>query len=159
MRTVHVESELPTDAERVWKSMQHPATMCYVLSPLVGIPALAGRAEPFQQGESGRAWLLLFHVIPLHRHHIELVEVDGKTRTMRSREHGGIVREWQHTLHAEPIGENRCRYSDTVQIDAGPFTAAVARLATALFRYRHRRWRKLVNRHLLPGGPSYAARG
>ncbi len=50
----------------------------------------------------------------------------------------------------------RCRYSDTVDIDAGPFTAAVAKAAVAIYRYRQRRWHKLVDRHLLPTGPAYA---
>lgn len=150
MKTVRVESELPTGAERVWQAMQHPAAMSYVLRGLFGMPVLAGRTEPFRAGESGSGWMFLFHVIPLHRHHITLVDLDPETRTMRSRERGGLVREWNHTLHVEPVCEHRCRYSDTVEIDAGPFTGLVAAAAKGIYAYRHRRWRKLVNRHLLP---------
>lgn len=78
--------------------------------------------------------------------------VDPATRTIRSREHGGVIRTWNHTLHAEPLGERRCRYSDTVDMDAGILTAVVARIGTALFRYRQRRWRKLVRKHLSARG-------
>lgn len=157
MKTITVASELPTDVERVWQAMQHPATLSYVTRGLFGLPALAGRSEPFRAGESGAAWLLLFHLIPLHRHHIELTELDPATRTMRSREHGGVIRAWNHTLHAEEVDAGRCRYSDTVEIDAGRLTGLVAGVAKLLYRYRHRRWRKLVDKHLLPTGPRYAA--
>jgi hypothetical protein len=49
------------------------------------------------------------------------------------------------------------RDSDSVEIDAGPLTGIIAALAIWIFRYRQRRWHKLVRNHLLPGGPRYAA--
>ena len=161
MKTIHVETELPTDAERVWRAMLHPASFSYVCRGLIGIPALDGRTEPMQEGECGTAWLLLFHVIPFSHHTIHLVEIDPDSRTLRSEEHGGMLRAWNHTLHVEPLGETTCRYSDTVDIDAGRLTPAVAWAGKLIYRYRQRRWRKLVHKHLLPGGPLYArsARG
>lgn len=156
MKTIHVETELPTDADLVWRAMKHPASFLYVCRGLIGIPALVGRTEPMVEGERGTGWLFLFHVIPLSRHTIHLVEIDEGTRTLRSREHGGILRAWNHTLHVEPVDERRSRYSDTVEIDAGPFTRIVASAAIVIYRYRQRRWRRLVRKHLLPDGPSYA---
>lgn len=152
MRTIHLETELPTTADVVWQAMKHPTSFLYVARGLFGIPALAGRTTPFREGERGTAWLLAFHVLPTWRHTIHLAELDEATRTMRSREHGGVLRSWQHTLHVEPAGEGRCRYSDTVEIDAGPLTPLVARVSVLIFRYRQRRWRRLVRKHLLPGG-------
>src|SRR5437773_138227 len=102
MRTIHVETELAADADRVWSAMQHPSSFLYVTRGLIGLPALAGRTEPFREGESGSGWLFLFHVIPMYRHTINLVAVDPATRTMRSDEHGGMIRSWRHTLHVEP---------------------------------------------------------
>ncbi|MGI5130640.1 hypothetical protein ACQEVB_27805 [Pseudonocardia sp. CA-107938] len=103
--TVHVESELPTSADRVWEAMQRPATFAYVCRGLLGVPAAAGRTEPFQPGERGTGWILLFHVLPLHRHTIEVVGLDPDTRTVRTQEHGGVLRSWRHTLHVEPAGD------------------------------------------------------
>ncbi|MBO2450243.1 hypothetical protein J4573_24295 [Actinomadura barringtoniae] len=158
MKTIHVETELPTDADRVWQAMKHPAALLYVTRGLFGFPALAGQTSPFQEGDHGAARLTLFHVIPLWRHTMRLIELDDATRTMRSREHGGTVRAWNHTLHAEPIGPDRCRYSDTVEIDGGPFTAVTVVIATFIYRYRQRRWHKLVHKHLMATGPCYARR-
>jgi hypothetical protein len=156
MQTIHLTTILPTGAERVWGAMQSPATFLYVCRGLFGVPALNGRSEPLRAGERGTAWLLAFHLIPVYRHTIEVIEVDDDNRTIRTHEHGGIITAWNHTLHVQPIDEGACRYSDTVAIDAGRATAAVARLAVGIYRYRQRRWHKLVRRHLLPGGPAYA---
>lgn len=155
-KTVRIETELPTGAERVWSAMRHPASFNYVCRGLIGLPALAGRTDPFREGERGTGWLLLFHLIPLSRHTIHLVEIDRVTRSLRTREHGGLLRTWNHTLHVEPVSDRACRYSDTVDIDAGPLTAVVARFAVLIYRYRQRRWHKLVHKHLLPQGPAYA---
>ncbi len=157
MRTVHLETILPTNAERVWYAMQSPAIFLYVCKGLFGIPALAGRAEPLRRGERGTAWLFAFHLIPAYRHTIEVAEVDEPNHTIRTHEHGGILRAWNHTLHVEPTDDAHCRYSDTIDIDAGPATALVAAVAVGIFRYRQRRWHKLVRQHLLPQGPAYAS--
>lgn len=156
MRTVHDETILPTTAERVWPAMLSPVTFLYVCRGLFGAPALAGRSEPLRQGERGTAWGFAFHLIPAYRHTIEVVEVDQNTGTVRTHEYGGILKAWNHTLHVEPIDEQSCRYSDTVDIDAGIATHLVASVAKGIYRYRQRRWHKLVRQHLLPQGPAYA---
>jgi hypothetical protein len=156
MRTIHLETTLPTSAERVWSAMLSPATFLYVCQGLFGMPALAGRVEPLRAGERGTGWLFAFHIIPAYRHTIEVIDVDERAGTIRTHEHGGMISVWNHTLHVEPINEHACRYSDTVEIDAGRATAFVATIAGGIYRYRQRRWRKLVHKHLLPAGPAYA---
>ncbi len=154
-RTVHVETVLDTAAERVWSAMKQPATMLYVLKGIAGFPALNGRTDPIQEGEKGRGWLTAFQVIPLYRHTIEVLRVDDTAMAISTHEHGGVVKRWDHVLRVEPISARQCRYSDTVEIDAGPLTDMIARLAESIYRYRQRRWHKLVDRHLRPEGPVY----
>jgi hypothetical protein len=156
MRTIQLQTTLPTSADRVWRAMQSPVTFLYVCKGLFGVPALEGRAEPFHVGEQGTAWLFAFHLIPAYRHTIEVLAVDDAERTVRTHEHGGLLRGWNHTLRVDPIDAHTSRYSDTVEIDAGPATGFVTAVAVRIFRYRQRRWRKLVRQHLLPQGPAYA---
>lgn len=59
--------------------------------------------------------------IPLSSHTIHLVEIDPATKTLRTQEHGGLVRVCNHTLRVEPVSARACRYSDTVELDAGTF--------------------------------------
>ncbi|MFD0851256.1 hypothetical protein ACFQ07_03450, partial [Actinomadura adrarensis] len=138
------------------EALRHPASFLYVARGILGLPALAGRTDPMREGERGRSLLLLFHVVPFARYTIHVVELDASTRTIRTREHGGIIKSWKHTLHAEPAGEGRCRYSDTVEIDAGVFTPIIAVVGIGIYRYRHLRWRRLVRKHLMAEGPRYA---
>lgn len=155
MKTIHVETELPTTADKVWQAMQYPAAFLYVTRGVFGVPALAGRTEPVREGDRGTGWLTLFNLIPVTRHTIHVVEVDEGTRTIRSQEHDGAIKVWNHTLHVEPLGDHRCRYTDTIDIDAGRGTALIASGAVWVFRYRQRRWHKLVRNHLLPTGPRH----
>ncbi|WP_278265375.1 hypothetical protein [Nocardia sp. AG03] len=157
MRTVCIGTELPTSADRVWRAMLAPATFLHVCRGLFGIPMLAGRVEPLRAGEHGTAWLWAFHVLPLYRHTIEVLDVDEASGTIRTHEHGGALRSWNHTLHVEARTDHTCHYTDTIEIDAGPATALVAVVATGIFRYRQRRWRHLVRRHLLPEGTAYGS--
>lgn len=156
MRTISVETDLPTDAARVWDAMLSPATFLYVCRGLFGAPVLSGRVERFREGECGTARLWVFHVLPAYRHTIEVRVLDAAATTIRTHEHGGILRSWNHTLRVEPAGPQRCHYTDTIEIDAGAATPLVAFVARGIFRYRQRRWRRLVDRHLLPTGPVYA---
>lgn len=156
MKTIHVATELPASAEAVWETMQYPGTFLYVARGLVGAPALAGRATKFVEGEKGTGWMFLFHVIPLSKHTIEVVRIDHETMTVRTEEHGGMIRRWRHTLHVEPVDAERSRYSDTVDIDAGLFTGVVARFSLGIYKYRQRRWHRLARKHLAVDGPAYA---
>jgi hypothetical protein len=85
--------------------------------------------------------------LPIHaddRHTIEVVELDEASRTVRTQERGGLLRSWRHTLHVVPITATRCRYSDTVELDAGALSPLVAGFTRVLFGYRHRRWQRPV---------------
>jgi hypothetical protein len=80
----------------------------------IGFPALIGRTEPMRKSETGTSWMWLCHVIPLSQHTIHVTDIDDSARSIRTHEHGGFLRTWNHTLHVEPISASRCRYSDTV---------------------------------------------
>ncbi len=144
IRTVALTTELPLPADVTWQAMQQPATFLYVVRGLLAFPALNGRTEPFQQGETHTGWLMLFHVLPLHRHTITVVAVDPQQPKVETEERGGFLRRWHHTLAVEPVTDATSRYSDTIDIDAGPLTGFMYWSATALFRYRQWRWQRLA---------------
>lgn len=156
MKSITIETVLPTDADRLWRAIQHPVTLSYVCKGLLGFPALAGRTEPVTRDESGTGWVFLFHVIPISRLTIHVAELDDDNRTLCTNEWGGALRTWNQTMHVVPINDESCRYTDTLLLDAGPFTSIVALFAHGFYRYRQKRLRKLVCAHLLPSGPKYA---
>ena len=125
-----------------------PRTLLYVARGVLGVPSLQGRSEPFTVGESGTGWLLLFHVIPLSRHTIEVVAVDVERHAISTHEHGGLLRTWNHTLQVEQLEPTPRAPPTPSALDAGAMTPVVARVATAIFRHRQRRWHRLARRHL-----------
>jgi uncharacterized protein YndB with AHSA1/START domain len=147
-RTLTIETDLAAPADRVWQAMLLPATFLHVCRPLFRVPGLEGRIDPLTEGEIGSAWLWAFGVVPAYRHTIEVRRVDPGARTIATHEHGGVLRRWDHTLAVEPAGPDRARYRDTLAIDAGPLTPVAVAVAAAIFRHRHRRWRRLARRHL-----------
>jgi hypothetical protein len=116
---------------------------------------------PARNGSSGRVltatWLLLFGVVPVSYHHLQVREIDADAMRLVAHEWGGAVRRWEHTIWVEPLGEGRCRYTDRIEIDAGPFTAIVAGFAALFYRHRQRRWRRLARRHLASTRPGVLA--
>lgn len=70
-----------------------------------------------------------------HTMHVEKVDVAG--RIIQSREHGGSIKRWDHTLSVQPDGKDAV-WTDSVVIDAGWQTPFAARFAAYVYTRRHR---------------------
>ena len=79
---------------------------------------------------------------------IHVVQVDPRTRTIVTNEHGGVIRRWNHTLHVDAVDAMRSRYTDSIEIEAGALTGVVAAAVRGIFSYRQSRLRRLARRHL-----------
>jgi uncharacterized protein YndB with AHSA1/START domain len=143
--TIERSVELAAPASRVWAATRTPEAFRYVTRGLLRITGLP-RTGRFASGTRVEGWLLLGGVLPLHRHHLEVVRVDHAAMTLSSHEWGGVLRRWDHDIIVERLDDDRSRYTDRVLIDAGPFTMPVAVFAWLFYRYRQRRWRQLVRR-------------
>lgn len=148
--TIERSVELDAPASRVWSAARSPAAFRYVTWGLLSITGLP-RTGRFVQGSQVDGWLLLCGVLPLHRHHLEVVGLDEATMTLSSHEWGGVLRRWDHDIVVEQLDDGRSRYTDRVLIDAGPVTLPVAMFAWSFYRYRQWRWRHLVRRAPAPG--------
>jgi hypothetical protein len=143
--TIERNVELAAPASQVWAATRTPAAFRYVTRGMLRITGLprTGRFGPQTQLEG---WLLLGGVVPLHRHHLEVVRVDHAAMTLTSHERGGVLRRWDHDIIVERLDDDRSRYTDRVLIDAGRLTMPVALFAWLFYRYRQHRWRQLVRR-------------
>jgi len=70
---------------------------------------------------------------------VGVVSVDDERRELLSRESGGPVRCWNHRIAIGPDGENTCRYTDEIAIEAGVLTPLVWAYAHLFYRYRQMR--------------------
>ncbi|MBX7168018.1 MAG: hypothetical protein K1X74_16910 [Pirellulales bacterium] len=139
---------LDTSAPRAWDALLCIETFTEVTRGLLGFRVLEG-PPPTGNWEPGARWELRIYLaglLPAWRHELSIIAIDPGTLTMRTRERGGPLRVWNHTLHLAPIDEQRCRYTDEVEIDAGLMTPLAWLIASVFFRYRQWRWRRLARR-------------
>lgn len=145
MRTVTVSTVLDAPADVVWAALQDVAAFRHVTRGLVSLPDLPRRRR-LTEGASVTSRLRVLGV-PFSTHRLTVVRVDDGARTLVTHEGGGPLRSWVHTLHVEADGVHpaeRCRYTDRIEIDAGPLTRPVAAVAHVFYRLRQRRWRALA---------------
>ena len=144
MVIVERSTRLGASADAVWAAVKTPAAFRTVTCGLLVMPVIGGRADEWREGETGVGWVFLFGVVPFSRHHLQIAAIDESTRTLSSREHGGLLRSWNHDIVVTPIDDAQCAYRDRVQIDAGILTPLVAVYAQWFYRMRQRRWRALA---------------
>ena len=141
---VKVSTLLETTADLAWRAVKRPATLLHVTRGLLGFPGLRRMPEEWRPGDRVRTRLVFFHVLPGWEHELGVAGVDEARHEIRSAEHGGPVRTWNHRIAVEPLSATRCRYTDEIDIRAGWLTPAVWLFAQVFYRYRQMRWRRLA---------------
>jgi hypothetical protein len=153
---VRISTDLDISADLAWETVKKPETFLYVVRGVMGVRQLDDMPENWGEGLAVRVRLVFFHLIPAWTHEIRLVRIDEAAHEISTNERGGPVRHWNHRIRIQPqqasplgVGEGseRCRYTDEIEIRAGPLTPLVWFCAHLFFRYRQSRWRKLA-RHL-----------
>ncbi len=144
LRTVRRSSVLAAPADVVWRAVRSPAALVHVAAPVLRFPALDGRTRPWEVGESVTTWLLVLGFLPVSRHTLRVEAVDEQARAIRTDEHGTLVRTWRHLITVEPLDAGSCRYTDVVEVGAGPLTGPVRLFADGFYHWRQRRWRRLA---------------
>jgi hypothetical protein len=132
-------TELPIPAELACQLAQKPAMFRHVVWPIFGVRNLPASIAAGQELFTRIYWLTF---IPAWTHTLRLVSV--APTEIYSNEHGGWVRKWNHRLSFEATSDSSCRYTDEVEIDAGPATPLVAGFARFIYRWRQRRWRQIA---------------
>lgn len=122
-----------------------PRLMRHVAWPLVSFMPLD--AEDLQgTWTPGTHWvrLRLFGLVPIGRQAIVISTpaVDGGF-ALRDAGHGTLIPVWDHLITIEPAGLG-VRYRDQVDVRAGLLTPLFWAFAQLFYRYRQRRWRRLV---------------
>lgn len=134
---------LPIAAETAWRLMCRTATFAFVAAPLLRVRDPL--PERFAPGESLRLRLAGPGGLPAGWHELRIESVDEGGLAIQTRERSPLLRRWDHRLSVAATGEASCRYTDAVDLDAGPLTALVAPLARAFFAHRQRRLRALAS--------------
>ena len=144
MLIVNRSTRLEAPADMVWEAAKTPAAFRTVTRGLVTMPVIRTRTDGWREGETVVGWVFLFGFIPVARHHLHISAIDESTRTLSSREHGGVITTWNHDIVITPLDEATCEYRDRIEIDAGAVTGPVGLYARWFYAMRQRRWRALA---------------
>jgi ligand-binding SRPBCC domain-containing protein len=147
--TVLVETELAARAEEVWNAAVSEAGIDYELRPILKMRmprALRGRTiDEVTVGEPlGKAWLLLFGVIPVDYDDFALAERGPGFRFLESSSMLSLS-SWSHERTVEPAGDgcvvrDRLTFAPRRPLGAVPGVERLAgRIVSLLFTHRHRR--------------------
>ncbi|MEZ4751272.1 MAG: SRPBCC family protein [Bdellovibrionota bacterium] len=137
-----VQSELNLPVGKAWERLLDPNHLVAISAPLVRFEGLL--PDHWEVGVAYEYHLRILGRRFKEPHRIEFREVSKAHHRIQTEESGGLIRSWLHCFTLESIGESRCLYTDSLNIDAGPFTLGVWTFAQALYRHRHRRWKRLI---------------
>ena len=144
MSIVERSTQLDASADVVWAAVKTPAAFRAVTRRLLVMPVIRRRQDEWREGETVVGWVFLFGFLPFSRHHLHIASIDESTRTLSSREFGGLITTWNHDIEVVPIDAVTCRYRDWIEIDAGIMTPVISLYARWFYRMRQRRWRALA---------------
>jgi hypothetical protein len=144
MMIATIRTRLPISAVHAWRVLLKCKTFLHITRGLLGFTGSDKWPAEFHEGALIETRLLFFGLLPAWRHRLLVVSVDHERRELLSRESGGPVRGWTHRIAIEPDGENTCRYTDEISIEAGVLTPLVWAYAHLFYRYRQMRWRALA---------------
>lgn len=144
MAIIERSTTLEASADAVWAAVKTPAAFRAVTRRLLTIPVIRDRHDEWQEGETVVGWVFLFGLLPFARHHLHVAQIDESTRTLRSREFGGVITTWNHDIDVTPVDATTCRYRDRIEIEAGILTPVIVGYAHGFYRMRQRRWRALA---------------
>src|SRR5262245_42251901 len=145
---VHVESVFDCPPDRAWDEVQRTALLLEVCGPLVTFRAVEPAVLPprWEEGITVRCRSYLFGVVPLGTRTVRIERIDQEARAIQTREQDPLFRRWDHLIRVRAADGGRTRYSDTVDLDAGPVTPLVRPCVHWFYRYRHLRWRRVAKR-------------
>ena len=141
---IHIETDLATAADRAWETLQKTETFAYITRGFLGFNNIDRWPNRFSEDFEIKTRLVLFGLIPLWKHEMRVIHTDPQQRLIESREGGGPVHTWNHLIKITPLDEQRCRYLDEVELEAGVLTPFVWLFAQVFYRYRQARWRRLA---------------
>ncbi len=144
-----ISTTLPAPVERVWALLQRPETLVYVSRGWLGFrpidpPQLPDTWPP--EGGDFTVRLLGLGVLPLGRQvlGVRFPPCTPPRYEVQDQGRGSLVRVWDHRIVIEPAGNNACRYTDHLTLDAGLLTPVITLWAKGFYRHRQRRWHRLL---------------
>ena len=136
-------SLFPASKEKVFAKLQRLELLQHIAKPYASFTPIGERISVWESGKSSAYIFKLFGVIPLGIHTINVLsfDMDDGVYTHEGNEYVPV---WNHRIVLNGLPDNRCLYTDIVEIDAGWKTLFVFLWAKCFYAHRQKRWIKLL---------------
>ncbi len=142
---LHLACDIPCDFARAVAEVKRPRLLAYIARPLVFFLPLDSAPLPEVWHEQ-IYWfrLRLFGFLPFGKQAVcPTITEDAERFTLYDKGYSALIKQWDHRIEIT-AGQQDCRYSDTVDLDAGLLTPLIWLFARVFFAHRQARWRKLA---------------
>ena len=142
-----VSSELNIDINDAWNEVQKSSLLEFVCKGKLKFkPVDSDFPKYWKKGMNLKAKLLVYGFIPFGGiHSLKFAEVEPEKFSALTNEKNSIVKIWKHKILLEKIDENKIKYTDEIELNAGILTNVVSKWAESLYLHRQKRWKIVAN--------------
>ncbi len=137
---------LPRESEWVWSRVKKSETLHFVAAPLIKFVPKDGEFPAIWSPGKYDVSMQMFGLIPLGSQTIGIeYPADSRSMILRDNGNGLSAKQWDHWIFVD--AENGgTRYTDRIDVSAGPLTPFVALFSRFFYAHRQRRWKLLARR-------------
>lgn len=138
-------SIFPASKEKVFGKLQRLELLQQIAKPYATFSPVDERITVWEPGKSSAYKLKLIGIIPFGTHTINVLSFD-KEAGIYTHEGNEHVPVWNHRIVLNGLPDNRCVYTDIVEMHAGWKTLFIYLWAKCFYAHRQKRWIKLLNK-------------
>ena len=144
MSTLIKTSVFPAAKKTVFAKLKELNTLQYIAHPYAAfLPEHGQENIVWEENAVFSFRFKLFGLISFGTHTINVISF-SESGGIYTHEHNSHVPTWNHRITLEQIDQDRTKYTDEVEIDAGWKTPFVYLWAKAFYAHRQRKWIKLL---------------
>lgn len=142
---VKVMSVFNCNSDQLFNEIKKSKSLFYIAEPLVKFVEVENHLIP-EFWEEGKYLIKMYILgfIPFGSQWI-IISMDDDIKNIRDNGYSKIIKKWDHNVYLKDIGNNRTLYADTIEINAGILTLFIVLFANIFYRFRQKRWKKLIN--------------
>lgn len=142
---VKVMSIFNCNSDQLFNEIKKSKSLFYIAEPLVKFVEVENHLIP-EFWEEGKYLIKMYILgfIPFGSQWI-IISMDDDIKNIRDNGYSKIIKKWDHNVYLKDIGNNRTLYADSIEINAGILTLFIVLFANIFYRFRQKRWKKLIN--------------
>jgi ligand-binding SRPBCC domain-containing protein len=150
MKRVKIQSQLSVTPEKVWEWLNQTDTLFFITKGWVHFVDKTNFTTQWEQGQVIQTVIKPFVIGASAKYEIRITLVDDVAFTIKTEESGAGIKSWNHVMQVNSVSGSTatCQLIDVVEVDAGVLTGAFTVYVWCYYKWRHRRWKKLIRRRL-----------